>query len=277
MGWTDTIRESIVNWLLPVTMEDRERAAMLQAYEQRRLYREGVQRKPLKVKIDQANDNITLNFTGLIVDRGISMLVGGGVDFDFGAAEGETDARQAYIDAMIDANMYPIFLHKAAQLGGTYGTCYVKIMPGALPGGLPRLVPINSQWVTIKALPDDMDAVWMYVIEYNAEDEATEKMVAYRETTEHMRTADGFADAWLVNNYVMRDGKTWELVKTTEWPYSFPPICHWQNLPDAESLYGDSDITEDMIVIQDAINFVASNVQRIIRYHAHPKTWGRGF
>ncbi|MBK9497748.1 MAG: phage portal protein [Xanthomonadales bacterium] len=117
----------------------------------------------------------------------------------------------------------------------------------------------------------------MYVIEYNAEDEATEKMIAYRETTEHMRTADGFADAWMVNNYVMRDGKTWELVKSTEWPYSFPPICHWQNLPDAESVYGDSDITEDMIVIQDAINFVASNVQRIIRYHAHPKTWGRGF
>ena len=98
MGWTDTIRESIVNWLLPVTREDRERAAMLQAYEQRRLYREGVQRKPLKVKIDQANDNITLNFTGLIVDRGISMLVGGGVDFDFGMAEGDNSNIRLRLD-----------------------------------------------------------------------------------------------------------------------------------------------------------------------------------
>jgi hypothetical protein len=25
------------------------------------------------------------------------------------------------------------------------------------------------------------------------------------------------------------------------------------------------------------VNFVASNINRILRYHAHPKTWGRGF
>lgn len=297
MGWTDTIRETIVNWLLPITAEDRERAAMLKVYEQRRQYREGIQRKALKVKIDQANDNITLNFTGLIVDRGISMLMGEGVAFDFAAEEGATDARQEYIDAMIEANVYPIFCHKVAQLGGTYGTCYVKIMPNGLPNGLPRLVPINSQWVTLTALPDDMDTIWRYTIEYNAEDEDG-RIVAYREVIEHDRvygnrdtassaTAEQllnlfgltvqFLDQWIVRNFVMRDGKTWELVKVVQWPYPFAPICHWQNLPDAESVYGDSDITEDMIVIQDAINFVASNVQRIIRYHAHPKTWGRGF
>jgi hypothetical protein len=276
MGWTDSIRDTIVNWLLPTTLEDRERLAMLKAYGKRREYREGVQRKPLVVKVNQADDNLTLNFTGLIIDRGISMLFGDGVDFDFSVAEGETDARAEFIDAMIEANVYPIFLHKTAQLGGTYGTNYTKIIPGGLPDGQTRLVPINPHWVTMTALPEDMDTIWRYTIQYNAQDENS-KDVSYKEETDHLRTADGFSDAWSVKNFVMRDGKNWELVKDTLWEYPFAPIVHWQNLPDAESMYGDPDITDDMIIIQDALNFVASNIQRIIRYHAHPKTWGRGF
>lgn len=277
MGITDDIRTRLQNWLLPANYEDMERVAMMRAYAVRNQYRIGSQRQTMKVKPEQADDNLTLNFTGLIVDRGIAMLFGNGIDFDFG--EDENDARDEYIDGMIEANVYPIFLHKLAQLGGTYGTCYVKIMPGALPNGLPRLVALNPQWLTIDTLPSDMDAAYRYTIQYSAEDEETEKMVVYREVTERLRTIDGFADSWSVKNYVMREnsGGKWELVSDVLWPYEFAPIVHWQNLPEAESVYGDPDITDDMIVIQDAVNFVASNVQRIIRYHAHPKTWGRGF
>lgn len=159
---------------------------MLKAYQTRNQYRQGAQRATMKVKPEQADDNLTLNFTGLIVDRGIAMLMGSGVDFDFG--EEETDERAEYIDALIEANTYPIFLHKLAQLGGTYGTAYVKIMPGALPNGLPRLVPLNPQWVMIDSLPNDMDVVYRYTIQYSAEDEETEKMVVYKEVTEHLRT-----------------------------------------------------------------------------------------
>jgi hypothetical protein len=277
MGLTDTLRERIYNWLIPGSLEDQERLMMLRAYEKRREYREGVQRQNLKVKPFQADDNLTLNFTGLIVDRGIAMLMGEGLDFDF-PGDDENDPRAQYIDAMIEANVYPIFLHKIAQLGGTYGTTYVKILPGALPGGLPRLVPINPQWIMPTSLPDDMDTVFRYTIQYNAEDEETEKMVAYKEVTEHLRTVEGFADSWSVKNYVAREntGGRWELVSDVLWPHEFPPIIHWQNLPNAEEVLGDPDITDDMIAIQDGLNFVASNVQRIIRYHAHPKTWGKG-
>jgi hypothetical protein len=31
-----------------------------------------------------------------------------------------------------------------------------------------------------------------------------------------------------------------------------------------------------LIELQDRVNFVSSNISKIIRYHAHPKTWGRG-
>jgi len=281
MGFTDDIRTRLQNWLLPLSLDDYERQYMLRVYVARNQYRIGQQRQTMKVKPEQADDNLTMNFIGLILDRGVSMLMSGEVDFDFGEMDNadETDAREEYIDALIEANVYPIFLHKLAQLGGTYGTAYVKILPGALPGGLPRLVALNPQWVIMYSLQDDMETVYRYTIQYNAEDEETEKQVVYKEVTEHLRTVAGFADSWSVKNYVMREnsGGKWELVSDVQWPYEFAPIVHWQNLPEAESVYGDPDVTDDMIAIQDAVNFVGSNVQRIIRYHAHPKTWGKGF
>ncbi len=278
MSWLDNIRTGLQSWLLPLNYEDYERQVMLKLYQARNQYRMGAQRATMKVKPEQADDNLTLNFVGLIIDRSIAMLMGGGVTFDFGEEEGTADARAEYIDRIIEANTYPIFLHKLAQLGSTYGTAYIKILPDALPGGLPRLVALNPQWLMLDSLLDDMDTVWRYTIQYNATDE-NDKPVAYKEVTEHLRTAEGFADSWSVKNYVMREnsGGKWELVSDVLWPYEFAPIVHWQNLPEAESAYGEPDVTDDMIVVQDAVNFVASNVQRIIRYHAHPKTWARGF
>jgi hypothetical protein len=46
-------------------------------------------------------------------------------------------------------------------------------------------------------------------------------------------------------------------------------------VPAPGSVNGTSDLA-DIIGIQDRINFVSSNISKIIRYHAHPKTWGKG-
>jgi hypothetical protein len=62
-----------------------------------------------------------------------------------------------------------------------------------------------------------------------------------------------------------------------DWPYEWPAIIHCQNLPSANTLNGTSDLEEDLINLQISINFVLSNLMKIIRYHAHPRTWGSGF
>ena len=59
------------------------------------------------------------------------------------------------------------------------------------------------------------------------------------------------------------------------WPYPWSQVHDWQNLPDPRAYYGQSDLQNPML--NDAFNFVASNTQRIIRYHAHPRTIGTGF
>jgi hypothetical protein len=85
---------------------------------------------------------------------------------------------------------------------------------------------------------------------------------------------------WEIINYYMNSDTSgkWAIfppMPPERWEYEFPPVIHWQNLPLAGSVYGRSDI-EDVIEVQDRLNFVASNISKIIRYHSHPKTWGRG-
>jgi hypothetical protein len=48
-------------------------------------------------------------------------------------------------------------------------------------------------------------------------------------------------------------------------------------LPSPNEYFGIADIEEDVLALNAAYNFTKSNTQRIIRFHAHPKTWGRGF
>ncbi len=45
----------------------------------------------------------------------------------------------------------------------------------------------------------------------------------------------------------------------------------------ANEYYGRSDIQEHAVKLSRSINFVMSNLQRIIKFHGHPKTWGQGF
>jgi hypothetical protein len=70
-------------------------------------------------------------------------------------------------------------------------------------------------------------------------------------------------------------GAEWQVTNDVAWPFDWAQIIDWQNLPDPRSYYGDWDLTNPQL--NDALNFVASNTQRIIRYHAHPRTIGTGF
>src|SRR5690606_34619066 len=71
--------------------------------------------------------------------------------------------------------------------------------------------------------------------------------------------------------------RQFETVNAGVWPWEWPPIIDCQNLPQANEYYGRSDIQEHVVNLQKSLNFVVSNLQRIIKFHAHPKTWGQGF
>jgi len=65
-------------------------------------------------------------------------------------------------------------------------------------------------------------------------------------------------------------------VGSQAWGYDWPPVVDWQNLPNNNGYYGRGDLV-GAIHLNDALNFIISNAQRIVKHHADPKTVGTGF
>lgn len=239
----------------------------------------------LKVKSGQQDDNVTLNWIGLAVDRSVSMLMGDGVRFEADGEEAdgeEADSeRQEYIDSVWDVNKREILMHEIAMDGAIFGTPFLKIVPNGITdlytgAQVARLVLLDPKLMTVETDPLDKNKVMRYVMQFRIMDNGREKL--FKEVTRRAEPDDFESnetpDAWIVETFEFANG--WTLVDKQEFPYPFPPIHHWKNLPTLHSAYGYSDI-EQILNPQDKYNFVASNNIKITRYHAHPKTWGAGF
>lgn len=249
-----------------------------------RSYYSGDHRAQLKTKPGQSDDNITMNFVGLAVDRSVSRLFRGGVEFIL--PEG-ADAQKEYLDAVWDLNKKEIILYQVGLHGAVYGTPYFKISPDSLIDPYteelyPRLIPVDPEIIRVKVSPQDMNEVEAYIIEYSFVRDG--QTVNYREVTRHSSPDDymvegeepEYRDTWVVETFEQVGGGMWQLINKVEWAYNFPPIHHWKNLPSLKSCYGDSDI-DDAINVQDKSNFVTSNTGKIIKHYAHPPTIGTGF
>src|SRR3970040_1503811 len=121
MALLDSVRTRLVAWLFPDEIDARAWRALQEQYTTRFNYARGIQRRQLAVKIGQADDNISINFVGLVIERSISMLFGKPIKFDL-SGEGESQ-EDIYIKSIWDKNKQQILLHKVAQFGSMFGTC----------------------------------------------------------------------------------------------------------------------------------------------------------
>jgi hypothetical protein len=282
MNLIDTIRNRIVDWLQ--LGADQEYKKQTDFIIRRREYRMGIQKRFIRVRSNQADDNLVVNYTGLLLNRSVSRLFDQGIEFEYGDAS----AQQTYIDGVYKANLKPILLHKMGMYGGESGMVFNKIVTGGL---FTRLVPLDPAFMSIDTDPDDLDKVIRYTIQYKTVG-LDGKEISKKETTD----ADNFAisigadgqetiiatdnpviNSWIIRNYEagVDTGGKWELIKQTLWNYDFPPIIHWQNMPQVGEIWGLPDITDDVIELQDRYNFIASNVSKVIRLFAHPQRWGK--
>lgn len=260
------------------------------ALKKNREYFLGVQKRPLKLKPGQADDNLVVNLVGLAVNRSNSMLFGGGVDFSVPANPGA----DAWLRAAWDANKKNIILHRTGIDGELSGTSYMKLIPeGREYRGevYPRLVLLDPALMAIETDPMDIEQVDCYIFEMHipGEDrtirEKTRRVRVYdvdgEPVSELFTNENGIQEpavpgTWIVETWESKgNNAAWILIKSVKWEYPFPPIHHWQNLPAPHSVYG-MDGTGGSLDVQDKYNFVISNAMKILRYHAHPKTWARG-
>lgn len=244
----------------PRTQAHNQRAALFARYWD---YYQGRHRKPLVVKGGQADDNVILNYSRRVVDKGISFLFGGDVTFEIDANDGRTPPEE-YLDAcwgMQEQKRRRLL--DVALNGGVTGTAFVRIYEAAA-GSLPRIVAVDPSLMDVITSPDDIDDIRAYHMLWRAGDTWKRHRIDVQEN-----------GAWFITEEEQTRGGQWQVTNETPWPYTFAPVFMAQNLPHPNDIWGISDLTE--ADINDAINWTASNINRILRFHAHPKTIGTGF
>lgn len=221
--------------------------------------------RPLKTARGEPDDNVTLNFARLVVDQGVSFLMGRGPTFEV-----EEERAQAWLDAVWEASHRPTLLHHLALNGAICGQAFLRITVPAR--GLPRLTAADPQTVTIRHEPDDVDAAAGIEVAWHGIDPRTGGPVARRQVMERDGAGWSIRDEESVG-----DSAPWRLLATRTWPYEWPPLAWCRNLPAPNCLWGVSDLEPDILGVCRSMDFVLSNMARILRYHAHPRTIGTGF
>lgn len=281
MSIFDDVRTALVsrvsNFLMPDEMLDAANRTRLMHLAELQVYYDGAQRQALRVKQGQFNDNLTVNIVALIVDKAVSALMGDpsagrGVEFKFeseteGNKEGEEEPEHIrWLEQQWEMNHKDIFLHLLGLSGAESGFPAVKLVPDGK--GNVRLLNQNALLLRVTTKPNDYSTIVRYTLRYNVKEGKDE--VGYREITEP-KNQDDFTAGWTVKLDKRTKGE-WNTISTTDWQYPFAPYLCWQNLPALNSVYGKSDI-EDIIPIQDRLNFVESNASKIIRLFAHPQRY----
>lgn len=293
---------------------DKEMTARQREYERAWKYYFGNHDKHLKDDASNTRDNVTVNLYGLGIDKGVSSLMGTtdqgtikGPDFDVVEPEptpanvmqqmvqgvkrvitprqmDKESPAETWLDKAWEANMKPVLLHDMALSGGVCGHVFLKIIPNGARDPdtyeltLPGLISLNPAHVAVFWHAPDMRRVLWYRIQFKINEAET-----FRQDIIRLRDDDGNdLPKWEIRDYSKggpnaQGGRNeWQLDNTQVWDYQWPPVMDWPNLPRPHEYYGCNDIGVNGN-LNDGLNFTASNMQRIIKHHAHPKTIGTGF
>ncbi|MGI6376442.1 MAG: phage portal protein [Anaerolineales bacterium] len=223
----------------------------------------------LKVREGDHDDNVRVNFARALVDKGVSFLFGKELSFEIDQTQ-ETPAER-WLDACWRANRKALLLQKLALNGAVCGHAWLKLtQPPML--AYPRLIVIDPANVAVGLAIDDIERVDWYRIQYTAIDPRRGELVVLRQWI--VRSDSGVG--WDVIDEESRGGGSWQETGRVLWAYDWPPLIDCQNLPLPNEYFGVGDLEDDVLELCRAMDFVLSNTMRIIRFHAHPKTWARG-
>lgn len=239
---------------------------------------------PLKVSPGQTNDNVLSNRCAPIVDKGVSFLFGQTLKIECTNETSEPDTeKQTCIDGVWgDDDTRMTLLSQLAINGGVCGEVFVKLIPAQGSMKYPRIVLLDPMLVRIVTDPEDCTLTIAYIIEYPTAGDVQKRQVIAR--VDPLNDAgyagkDDIEDTWTITNYERRGqaGSWYQVGEVEYWPYPFAPIFCTQNLPNPNEPWGMPDLSSDIIEMNKVLNFIQSNTARILKFHAHPKTWGRGF
>jgi hypothetical protein len=244
------------------------------------LYYDGFMQPQLRVKANDYDDNVRLEYPRLVTDTGLSFLFGENVSFevqqDSEGGDGDAKAQQDIVDASWgDDETRMNLLTRLGLNGHVTGHAYMKLQPEV---DRTRLVVLDSANVDVDWDSQDFTRVKRYTVEWIGFDEILVKEVAYQQIIDAIYEGnDPNPVAWHITDLRSVGGSGYSMTNEEDWPYDFAPIVDCQNLPAANEYYGTPEMTDTSLDLCDRINGAASNIQKILRYHASPKVFVYGY
>lgn len=239
---------------------------------------EGDHPAALKVAPGETDDNTSMPDAGTIVDAGVDFLVG--IEPGMHALDEDGEEHEdgtIVLDRIWKAAHRATFLRELAQSASIAGHFAVKILPGDGDDGLPGIVMVDPCDLQIRTDAADIRKRTGYIIDQKVGEDNGSTMLLREE-----HELDEGGASWTIRYYRGRTvayqrgmstatGIRWELTDTKTWPHPFPAIVDGQNLPAPHQVWGRSDLSPDVILLQDAINASVTGERRILRHHAHPQ------
>lgn len=251
---------------------DAERKERVAAYNKARGYYLGNHAKQIKVKPGQPDVNVTFNLVGRAIDAMVAFMglprfeVGGRVEREpneAGLLEVEVAPGQAALDALWEMNNLPMLLVDAALSTALAGHGYVRLIGG---GDLPGVGLLDPRFVTVFWDMEDVRRVLWYRLDWRRGKADRRQDIVRGELVG--------SSGWLIIEYERGGsvvGGEWREVGRDLWPWDFSPIVDWKNQPNPHEFYGRDDVLA-AAALNDAANFVGSNINKILKHHAGPKT-----
>jgi hypothetical protein len=251
-----------------------ERRQRREAYRRASDQYDGHHKKHLKVREGGVDPNVIVNLDGEAIDQIIAMACPAMPTIEITEAA-ETDAER-WIAAAWDANGGASLIRDFLLYGCLTGHVYARVVPTAPPGSqpdaehsklphiLPHILPLNPANVITFWRADDVREVLWYELMVTTDRR-------YRIDFLNLGAFEGAG--WQVRTYTL-SGNRWAPLASEDWPYTLGPIVDWQHLRDPRRYYGRSHLLASGL--NDSLNKVASDVKQILRYHAAPRTIGKG-
>lgn len=258
----------------------RERTAIRERYNTAMSYYKGNHPDQLGV-YDGVDDNTFINLVKMTADRTSTFLFSAVPKFQIDPASLEDTPEEVYIKEVIEANGGLAFLVKLALRGFMAGHSFVKVM---YRKNAPSIVLLNPLDVLVYTRADDSSSVlWYevrmkvgntYIIEDYVQNEHNEAWTVYTyhkqigtninilNNTHHEQSLRGDLELDMLSFAGFAE------VKREAHNFAIPPIIDIPHLPDPDSFYGLNEV--DQIDLQNTINRVISELNRIIRENADP-------
>lgn len=248
--------------------------------------------RPLVTEPGEVDDNVPINLIRPIVDVHADFLFGQMPVFELpdDIDHEDTDTRSApeqWLDECLRLNNFQVLLMDSAKNGDLFGTPFIRFdttrpypastrypAPTGLP--FPRLISKDPYTMSMKWNPYDIEDITAYVWNSGGANihDPIVNLPVYE--VEIIRRDEGTGEWVITQAFTTIKGDPWSLQERPgpiTWPYQWPPMLHWKNIPSPNQAYGYPLVDDTLIQLNKALAYSMSYRQRIDRLHASPHVY----